>query len=73
MSNEATMPQDISDREDFYKDSSNKHQNLSGNKSLCELLSLSDYQGSAATTPSGCDNKSRWYDIHQKHVTLSLN
>ena len=73
MSNEATMPQDISDREDFYKDSSNKHQNSSGNKSFCELLSLSDYQGSAATTPSGRDNKSGWYDIHQKHVNLSLN
>ena len=73
MSNEATMPQDISDREDFYKDSSNKHKNPSGNKSFCELLSLSDYQGSAATTPSGRDNKSGWYDIHQKHVNLSLN
>ena len=73
MSNKATMPQDISDREDFYKDSSNKHQKSSGNKSFCELLSLSDYQGSAATTPSGRDNKSGWYDIHQKHVNLSLN
>ena len=52
------MPQDISDREDFYKDSSNKHQKSSGNKSFCELLSLSDYQGSAATAPSGRDNKS---------------
>ena len=67
------MPQDISDLEDFYKDSSNKHQNSSGNKSFCELLSPSDYQGSAATTPSGRDNKSGWYDIHQKHVNLSLN
>ena len=66
------MPQDISDHEDFYKDSSNKHQISSGNKSFCELLSLSDYQGSAATTP-GRDNKSRWYDIHQKHVNLSFN
>ena len=73
MSNEATMPQDISDREDFYKDSSNKHHKSSGNKSFCKLLSLSDYQGSAATTPSGRDNKSGWYDIHQKHVNLSLN
>ena len=36
-------------------------------------MSLSDYQGSAATTPSGRDNKSGWYDIHQKHVNLSLN
>ena len=26
------MPQDISDREDFYKDSSNKHRKSSGNK-----------------------------------------
>ena len=34
------MPQDISDREDFYKDSSNKYQKSSGNKSLTELLSL---------------------------------
>ena len=67
------MRQDISDREDFYKDSSNKHRKSSGNKSFCELLSLSDYQGSAGTTPSGRDNKSRWYDIHQKHVNLSLN
>ena len=73
MSNEATMLQDISDREDFYKDSSNKHQKSSGNKSLCELLSLSDYQGSAATTPSDRDNKNRWYDINQKHGNLSLN
>ena len=72
MSNEATMPQDISDRQDFYKDSSNKHRKSSGNKSFCELLSLSDYQGSAATTP-GRDNKNGWYDIHQKHVNLSLN
>ena len=62
------MPQDISDREDFYKDSSNKHQKLSGNKYFCELLSLSDYQGSAATTLSGRNNKSGCYDIHQKHV-----
>ena len=45
--NKAAMPQDISDREDFYKDSSNK--------------------------TSGRDNKSGWYDIHQKHVNLSLN
>ena len=67
------MPQDISDREDFYKDSSNKHRKSSGNKSFCELLSLSDYQVSAATTPSDRDNKSGWYDIHQKHVNLSLN
>ena len=44
-----------------------------GNKSFHELLSLSDYKGSAATTPSGRDNKSGWYDIHQKHVNLSLN
>ena len=73
MSNEATMPRDISDREDFYKDSSNKHRKSSGNKSFCELLSLSYYQGSAATIPSGRDNKSGWYDIHQKHVNLSLN
>ena len=36
-------------------------------------MSLSDYQGSAATTPSGRDNKNGWYDIHQKHVNLSLN
>ena len=36
-------------------------------------MSLSDYQGSAATTPSGRDNKSGCYDIHQKHVNLSLN
>ena len=42
-------------------------------QSYHELLSLSDYKGSAATTPSGCDNKSGWYDIHQKHVNLSLN
>ena len=67
------MPQDISDREDFYKDSSNKYRKSSGNKSFSELLSLSDYQGSAATTPSGRDNKNGWYDIHQKHVNLSLN
>ena len=67
------MLQDISDREDFYKDLSNKHRKLSGNKSFCELLSLSDYQDSVAATPSGCDNKSGWYDIHQKHVNLSLN
>ena len=73
MSNEATMPQDISDREDFYKDSSNKHQKSSANKSFCELLSLSDYQGSAAATLSGRDNKSGWYHIHQKYVNLSLN
>ena len=37
------MPQDISDCEDFYKDSSNKHRKSSGNKSFSELLSLSDY------------------------------
>ena len=67
------MLQGISDREDFYKDSSNKHRKSSGNKLFCELLPLSDYQGSAATTPSGRDNKSGWYDIHQKHVNLSLN
>ena len=67
------MPQDISDREDFYKDSSNKYRKSSGNKSFSELLSLSDYQGSAATTPSGRDNKNGWYDIHQKHVNLSFN
>ena len=73
MSNEATMPQDISDREDFYKDSSNKYQKSSGNKSFSELLSPSDYQGSTATTPSGRDNKNGWYDIHQKHVNLPLN
>ena len=36
-------------------------------------MSLSDYQGSAATTPSGRDNKNGWYDIHQKHLDLSLN
>ena len=42
-------------------------------QSYHELLSLSDYKGSAATTPSGRDNKSGWYDIHQKHVNLSLN
>ena len=36
------MPQDMSDREDFYKESSNKHQKSSGNKSFHELLSLSD-------------------------------
>ena len=72
MSNEATMPQDISDREDFYKDSSNKHRKSPGNKSFCELLSLSDYQDSTATKPSGRDNKSGWYDINQKHVNLSL-
>ena len=35
-------------------------------------MSLSDYQGSAATTPSGRDNKNGWYNIHQKHVNLSL-
>ena len=34
------MPQDLSDRENFYKDSSNKHRKSSGNKSFCELLSL---------------------------------
>ena len=73
MSNEATMPQDISHREDFYKDLSNKHRKSSGNKPFCELLPLSDYQGSTATTPSGRDNKSGWYDIHQKHVNLWLN
>ena len=73
MSNETTMPQDISDREEFYKDSSNKYRKSSGNKSFSELLSLSDYQGSAATTPSGRDNKKGWYDIHQKHVNLLLN
>ena len=67
------MPQDISDLEDFYKDSSNKYRKSSGNKSFSELLSLSDYQGSAATTPSGRDNKNGWYNIHQKHVNLSLN
>ena len=42
-------------------------------QSYHELLSLNDYKGSAATTPSGRDNKSGWYDIHQKHVNLSLN
>ena len=42
-------------------------------QSYHELLSLSDYKGLAATTPSGCDNKSGWYNIHQKHVNLSLN
>ena len=42
-------------------------------QSYHELLLLSDYKGSAATTPSGRDNKSGWYDIHQKHVNLSLN
>ena len=42
-------------------------------QSYHELLSLSDYKGSAATTPSGRNNKSGWYDIHQKHVNLSLN
>ena len=26
-----------------------------------------------ATTPSGHDNKSGWYDINQKHLNLSLN
>ena len=67
------MPQDIPDREDFYKDSSNKQRKSSGNKSFSELLSFSDYQGSAATTPSGRDNKSGWYDIHKKHVNLLLN
>ena len=67
------MPQDMSDREDFYKDLSNKYRKSSGNKSFSELLSLSDYQGSAATTPSGRDNKNGWYDIHQKHVNLSFN
>ena len=67
------MPQDMSGREDFYKESPNKHRKLSGNKSFHEVLSLSDYKGSAATTPSGRDNKSGWYDIHQKHVNLSLN
>ena len=36
-------------------------------------MSLSDYQGSAATTPSGRNNKSGWNDIDQKHVNLSLN
>ena len=40
------MPQDISDREDFYKDSSNKYRKSSGNKLFSELWSLSDYQGS---------------------------
>ena len=70
---EATMLQDISDHEDFYKDSSNKHQKSSGNKLFCELLSLSDFQGLAATTPSGRDNKNGWYNIHQKHINLSLN
>ena len=67
------MLQDMSDHEDFYKESSSKHRKSSGNKSFHELLSLSDYKGSAATTPSGRDNKSGWYDIHQKHVNLSLN
>ena len=42
-------------------------------QSYHELLSRSDYKGSAGTTPSGRDNKSGWYDIHQKHVNLSLN
>ena len=42
-------------------------------QSYHELLSLSDYKGSAATAPSGRDNKSGWYDIQQKHVNLSLN
>ena len=42
-------------------------------QSYHELLSLSDYKGSAATAPSGRDNKSGWYDIQQKHVYLSLN
>ena len=60
------MQQDISDHEDFYKDSSNKHRKSSGTKSFCKLLSVSNYQGSAATAPSGRDNKSGWYDIHQK-------
>ena len=64
------MPHDMSDREDSYKELSNKHQKFSGNKSFHKLLSLSDYKGSAATTLSGCDNESGWYDIHQKHVNL---
>ena len=42
-------------------------------QSYHELLSLSYYKGSAVTTPSGRDNKSGWYDIHQKHVNRSLN
>ena len=67
------MPQDMSDSEDFYKESSNKHRKSSGNKSFHELLSLSDYKSLAATTPSGQDNKGGWYDIHQKHVNLLLN
>ena len=63
----------MSDREDFYKELPNKHQKLPENKLLHELLSFSDYNGSAATTHSGRDNKSGWYDIHQKHVSLLLN
>ena len=63
----------MSDRKDFYKESSNKHRKSSENKLFHELLSLSDYKGSVARTPSGRDNKSGWYDIHQKHVNLSLN
>ena len=62
--------QDMSDHEDFYKESSNKHRKSSGNKSFYELLSLSDYKGLAATTPSGCDNKSGWYDVHQKRKSI---
>ena len=67
------MQQDMSDHEDFYNESSNKHRKPSGNKLFHELLSLSDYKGSVATIPSGHDNKSGWYDIHQKHVNLLLN
>ena len=64
---------DMSDREDFYKESLNKHRKSSGNKCFHEIQSLSDYKGLVATTPSGHDNKSGWYNIHQKHVNLSLN
>ena len=67
------MSQNMSDRQDFYKDSPNKHRKLSGNKSFHELLSFNDYKGSAVTTPSGRSNKSGWYNIHQKHVNISLN
>ena len=63
------MLQDISDREDFYKDSSNKHQKSSGNKLFCELLSLSDYQGLAATKPSGRDNI--WRTFFKTFQTLN--
>jgi len=49
----------------------NASNNSAHESSFSDLLSLSDYNNSPATTPSGRDNKAGWYNIHDKHTSLS--